>query len=211
MARRKGRTRKSLMEAAITLVLKKGYDDVVTDEIAEQADVGRRTFYNHFVNKRNCVSEAVAERYGDFATSVSEDLGTRIALRSGDTDDAAYVIATMALRMFRLISGDPITERLVLYPRILHEAVSGSQRAFIRANIVDGLEKGRFHSLLPAESLEPIRSWGFVGLVITAIERGSQNADSVTWAKFVLLSLGLDDRDADKVVKQVVERVPYSD
>lgn len=49
--RRVQRTRRTLREALIALILEKGYDQVTVQNIIDRADVGRSTFYAHFENK----------------------------------------------------------------------------------------------------------------------------------------------------------------
>jgi AcrR family transcriptional regulator len=49
--RRIDRTRKLLTDALIELVLKNGYEAVTVQDIIDQANVGRSTFYAHFENK----------------------------------------------------------------------------------------------------------------------------------------------------------------
>jgi AcrR family transcriptional regulator len=49
--RRKQRTREVLKQAAIDLILEKGYEAVTVDEITTRADVGRGTIYIHFQDK----------------------------------------------------------------------------------------------------------------------------------------------------------------
>lgn len=191
--RRKGRTRRQLMESAITLVLEKGYGDVMTEEITELADVGRRTFYNHFVSKRECVLAAVIGRYAGHAEAMVQSLDARLAADRLQEADHALVLAIMASQMFRLISMDPVTEKLLDYPRILSEAVAESQRDYIVANIASGMAAGVFNPLIPVESLEPIVAWGFVGLVVSSIPRDSQEADSLVWTQFMLHNLGLNE------------------
>lgn len=198
MERRKRRTRHDLMDAACQLILKDGYEDVMTDQITELADVGRRTFYNHFVNKRSCVLAAVKEKYAGFAMNMAD---TASQHHGTDSDaDPAAVILKMACGMFDLIASDPLTKRLIHYPRILSEAVEESQRDFITANIADGVVKGRFNPSLAAESLEPIFVWGFVGLVVTAIPRKSQQEDALGWGHFVLQNLGINEKEAIELV-----------
>lgn len=46
--RRKQRTRQQLKQAAIELILEKGYDAVTIQDITDRADLGRGTFYVHF-------------------------------------------------------------------------------------------------------------------------------------------------------------------
>jgi AcrR family transcriptional regulator len=49
--RRIRRTRRTLNEALIALILEKGYDRVTVQDILDRADVGRSTFYAHFRDK----------------------------------------------------------------------------------------------------------------------------------------------------------------
>lgn len=196
MARKKNQTRIKLMDAALELILASGYEDVMTDEIAELADVGRRTFYNHFSNKHECVMTAVKERYASYAKKFTDNINTPTTEQA----DIAKVIAIMASNMFQIIASDPVTEKLKHYPLILNEAIAESQRDFITANIAKGAVSGRLTLSFPPEILEPIASWGFVGLVITAIDRNSQVKDSYIWAEFILKNLSLDDTEISKLI-----------
>jgi AcrR family transcriptional regulator len=51
MDRRVARTRKTLQHALLSLMLKKGYDAVTVEDICQEADIGRSTFYAHFTSK----------------------------------------------------------------------------------------------------------------------------------------------------------------
>jgi len=53
MDRRAARTRRALHEALISLILRKGYDAVTIQEIIDEADVGRATFYAHYRGKED--------------------------------------------------------------------------------------------------------------------------------------------------------------
>jgi AcrR family transcriptional regulator len=50
--RRVQRTRKLLQDALIALVLEKGYEAVTVQDIIDRANVGRSTFYAHFLDKQ---------------------------------------------------------------------------------------------------------------------------------------------------------------
>jgi len=71
--RRIARTRRRLQEAIGTLILQKGYDSISVQDILDQADVGRSTFYGHFNNKaelllsgfENLEEEIAKDRPGD--------------------------------------------------------------------------------------------------------------------------------------------------
>lgn len=51
--RRIQRTRQLLLDALIELILEKGYEAVIVQDIIDRADVGRSTFYSHFQDKEN--------------------------------------------------------------------------------------------------------------------------------------------------------------
>ncbi|MBZ0279264.1 MAG: TetR/AcrR family transcriptional regulator [Anaerolineae bacterium] len=61
--RRKQRTRDQLKQAAITLILEKGFDEVSVQDITDSADLGRGTFYVHFNDKEDIVWTAVREGF----------------------------------------------------------------------------------------------------------------------------------------------------
>ena len=53
MDRRTARTRRALHGALISLILRKGYDAITVQEIIDEADVGRATFYAHYRGKED--------------------------------------------------------------------------------------------------------------------------------------------------------------
>jgi len=59
--RRVGRTRKALKEALTDLILEKGYEEVTVQDVIDRADVGRSTFYAHFVDKDDLLMAILAD------------------------------------------------------------------------------------------------------------------------------------------------------
>jgi len=59
--RRKNRTHKALKQAALELVLEKGFDSVTIQDIVDRADYGRGTFYLHFDDKESVVWEVIMD------------------------------------------------------------------------------------------------------------------------------------------------------
>jgi len=55
------RTRKLLQRALIELTIEKGFADVTVREIAERAMVNRSTFYRHYLDKYELLSEHIGE------------------------------------------------------------------------------------------------------------------------------------------------------
>ena len=63
--RRSNRTRKSLRDALIELILENHYDDITVQDILDRADVGRSTFYAHYRDKED-LFRGDWERFLDF-------------------------------------------------------------------------------------------------------------------------------------------------
>lgn len=59
--RRIRRTRVALREALISLLPKRGWDDLSVQEICERADVGRSTFYMHFQSKEQLLADGLED------------------------------------------------------------------------------------------------------------------------------------------------------
>ncbi|RWA64530.1 TetR/AcrR family transcriptional regulator [Mesorhizobium sp.] len=51
--RRAARTRRALHQALLTLMLRKGYETLSVQDIIDEADVGRSTFYAHYTGKED--------------------------------------------------------------------------------------------------------------------------------------------------------------
>ena len=141
-------------------------------------------------------------------TACAEEVVSRFQLATEvstavDAKDQALVVAIMASQMFLAIANDPVTRKLMLYPRILTEAIGESQRDFLTENLANGMASERFQPDLMIETLEPVVTWGFTGLVIAAINRESQNEDSLAWARFLLFNLGLAEPDIQSILTQL--------
>lgn len=64
--RRKQETRRKLKNAAIELILEKGYDAVSVQDITDRADLGRGTFYVHYADKEDIVWKVLYEGFAHF-------------------------------------------------------------------------------------------------------------------------------------------------
>ena len=63
--RRISKTRRALKKALTELILELGYEDVTVQDVIDRADVGRSTFYAHFVDKDDLLMAILAELQND--------------------------------------------------------------------------------------------------------------------------------------------------
>ena len=57
--RRIQRSRKLLQDALITLILEKGYDSITVQNIIDEANVVRSTFYDHYMDKDDLMANSL--------------------------------------------------------------------------------------------------------------------------------------------------------
>lgn len=83
--RRVRRTRVRLRDALIKLILEKGYDNVIIQEITDTADLSRATFYLHYKDKDELLASSLEEMFDELMDSV-KDLMLRRKLELVDGD-----------------------------------------------------------------------------------------------------------------------------
>jgi AcrR family transcriptional regulator len=75
--RRIRRTRVALRDALISLLQKRGWDDISVQEICEKADVGRSTFYMHYQGKEQLLADGLEDLRKVLAAHPSGNPGHR--------------------------------------------------------------------------------------------------------------------------------------
>ncbi|ACV63432.1 transcriptional regulator, TetR family [Desulfofarcimen acetoxidans DSM 771] len=82
--RRKEETRQKIINAAINLFNRQGFDATTMEQIAEEADIARKTLYNHFSFKEAIIIEYlqrfVRERVPEIYSLIQEHTDTRSRL-----------------------------------------------------------------------------------------------------------------------------------
>ncbi|WP_371496890.1 TetR family transcriptional regulator [Kitasatospora sp. NBC_00374] len=117
--RKKQRTRDSLVAAAHTLFLNRGYGDTTVDEIAAAVDVSQRTFFRYFANKEEVALAVMADAEDFFIACLRErpaEENPLQAMRASITEawrtlgsgrSSGPGSVTAALELFELIENTP--------------------------------------------------------------------------------------------------------
>ncbi|WP_433239405.1 TetR/AcrR family transcriptional regulator [Streptosporangium sp. CA-135522] len=138
--RKKLRTRRALIEAALHLFEEKGYEETTVAEIAAAADISTRTFFSYFASKEDVVFFDVQARIGEAVETITQrrpgETVVELLLRMAEQSLAHAVAATdlaMALTPLRtrLIMSNPALQARAL--RLLFDSQRQLAEALHRA------------------------------------------------------------------------------
>lgn len=99
--RRARRTRKALHDALMRLVMRSGYDDLTVQDILDEADVGRSTFYAHFKSK----DDLLRSGFDDFRKDLLRVHGAHAPARGERVSLALFAHVAEALPVYRALIG----------------------------------------------------------------------------------------------------------
>ncbi|HEY1572071.1 MAG TPA: helix-turn-helix domain-containing protein [Pseudonocardiaceae bacterium] len=113
--RKRNRTRQALLDAAVELFERKGYDGTTVADIAEAADIGTRTFFGYFGSKEELLFPDSARRVDAAVDAIAnrapDDRPVDVLLRAlrdvaapaGQPDDMIDRLARLRLRLIRTV------------------------------------------------------------------------------------------------------------
>ncbi len=197
MVRKRERTRQQLLDAVEALILKHGYEDASAEAVAELADLGRSTFYNHFDSKQDAVLAMLTQHYHDYGDAAYVPLE--------QTRDRAESVTRSTLRVFTAMAEDPLTRQMVDRPRFLAKATAESQGEFLVRDFTEGVMQGRFRFAVSLDSLAIILNWSYVGMLVNAIKHDSIEETRLEWARYLLLNLGIQHDEIESVINAALQ------
>ena len=113
--RKRDRTRKALVDAAIDLFERNGYDGTTVADIAEAAEIGTRTFFSYFASKEELLFPESDTRVAAAVTAIANrkpgDRPADVLLRAlrdvgaadGEPDDMVNRVAAVRVALFRTV------------------------------------------------------------------------------------------------------------
>lgn len=194
--RRRARTRHALIAAAQGILAEQGTSEVSIQQIAERADVGFGSFYNHFQTKAELFEAAVVDAL--------EEYGKLIDSITGDLDDPAEVFAVSVRLTFRLADTHPELTRVLRYGGLpcIHADFGLGPRAL--RDIEKGNASGRFQVDSPLVALSAVGGslLGLLQLKSSAKSEQSGPGADEEMAELVLRMLGLPPEEAHEVARR---------
>lgn len=88
--RKKERTRQTIVDAALALFQKQGFETTTMEQIAEEADIAKGTLYNHFPSK-----EAIIGEYMHYVIRDNKNLLQQIINECADTKSRLLTLMKM--------------------------------------------------------------------------------------------------------------------
>lgn len=199
-ARKRERTRGELVAAAERLVAARGLDALSIDDITEEADVAKGTFYTHFEDKEDLAAE--------IGRNIRLELEDKITATNEGVTDAATRMANGLSSLCAFAIAQPVRARALL--RLIPGSVDPETpiNAGIRGDIVLGQKAKRF-----AVASVNAATVATLGIAMSAGMRLSETTRPVnepfTFAADIvataLVALGMKQADAARLAKTAMD------
>jgi len=199
VARRRTRVRQRILDVAEKLMLERGVDRVTIDDIAEAADIARRSFYHYFDSKNAVLVPIAHER--------TRSLNQRIDRLVGRIDDPAQVMATAMRHGLRELSSDPLCGWFVLHSGLSQEMVFEGLGQSGTRDALAGVRAGRFRVDNP-EVVRLMVSGAFIAVMTGRLENRLDEADLDGAVEHLLRLLGVASDEARKIAHGRLRPLP---
>ncbi|MER6789697.1 TetR/AcrR family transcriptional regulator [Streptomyces sp. NPDC000658] len=193
--RRRNETRRALVRAARQILAETGDTSASIQAIAERADVGFGSFYNHFASKAELFDAAVVDALEEFGRSTDE--------RLAGIDDPAELVAAGFRLSARMADSHPELMQVLRRRGLGHiHTDNGLARRAVR-DLEAGTASGRFTPVHPAVALSALGGT-LLSLVELRFARPDLDGDeaAVNLAEMVLRMLGVPQTDAHEIARR---------
>lgn len=134
MDRRVQRTRKLLCDSLMSLILEEGYDAISIQDITDKANLGRATFYLHFKDKDELLSEVIQQFLSEFLENVPQFSQHQWRLEDTKSIAKLFTFAAEHYDLYRILI---IGSGGMTASRQLHHIIAENVRACIQKEIDD--------------------------------------------------------------------------
>jgi AcrR family transcriptional regulator len=198
--RRRSKNREALINAGHKIIAEKGIDAATMAEIAEAADVGAGTAYNHFASKDELVV-AVMER-------VMDRLAIRIKAATENFDDPAQVFAFGVLSTMRTATTDSRWRWLLRRSEVIADAMFRVLGPYAIHDLERAAKAKRFR-FRDAALVYRMATHAIVGFCLAACDGETTTLDDINEAVALLLGMaGMSRKEAEDICKRNWPKLP---
>lgn len=192
------RTRARLMDAAVCIFARDGFEAASVNEIAQAADVANGTFYLHFRDK-----EAIA---GEVAFRIAANVAGRLDAAMTGIDDAVERVAFATRQFINLASSTPDWGWALFRAAWALPALREQVMAYLRADLQHGRRQGVFKVEIDSFLVEMFGS--MVMAALYARLQGTVDDDAGSrLTELQLRMLGVTPARAKRVAWRAMERL----
>ncbi|KUM75308.1 TetR/AcrR family transcriptional regulator [Streptomyces curacoi] len=195
--RRRAETRLALVRAARQILAETGDTSASIQVIAERADVGFGSFYNHFESKAELFDAAVQDALEEFGQTFDE--------RLGGIDDPAELVAAGFRLSARMADSHPELMQVLRHRGLGHiHSDSGLAPRALR-DLEIGVASGRFAIADPVAALTALGG-SLLALLELRFARPELDGDeaAANLAEMLLRMLGVPPQDARDVARRAL-------
>jgi AcrR family transcriptional regulator len=199
VARRRAHARERILEVAERLMTERGVDAVTIDDIADAADIARRSFYHHFQSKYDLLVPIARAR--------TKSLNARIDRLVARFDDPAEGMAVGIRHGLRGFTHDPLCCWFVLHSGLPHERLYEGVGESGMRDAQRCIEAGRFRIDNP-EVVRLLLSGAFIAVLGARVGGKLGDRDLDDAAEHLLRLLGLGAAEARDIAHRPLPPLP---
>ena len=187
------RTKMKLLVAAQAVMARSGVERATIAEIANEADVGFGSFYNHFSSKEE-IAQAVFELQ-------TEDLAKVLDMARESTTDPALAVSFVQRLIIRKAHLDPVWGWFVVRAQ---DALPQMQRTFkerAAATLGRGMREGRF-TIPDLDTAIAITLGGLIAVIRNMLAEGLPDSVGTHFADLMLRLYGVPAVEAAALARQ---------
>jgi AcrR family transcriptional regulator len=193
--RRRAETRQALVRAARQILAECGGVGASVHAIAERADVGLGSFYNHFTGKPDLFDAAVADALEEYAQAVDERL-------HGVGDPAERLAGGVRLSA-RMAESYPEIMQILCHSQLGRICAGDGLAPRAKRDVEEGMAAGRFTVVDPVIALTVLNG-SLLALLELWCNQPEADSDQAagTMAEMILHMLGLTPDEARAVARR---------
>ncbi|MEU2491023.1 TetR/AcrR family transcriptional regulator [Streptomyces sp. NPDC007883] len=193
--RRRAETRQALVRAARQILAESGHTSASIHAIAERADVGFGSFYNHFTGKRDLFDAAVADALEEYGQAIDE--------RLHGVDDPAERVAGGVRLSARMAESYPEIMRILCHSQLGRMCAGRGLAPRAQRDVAQGIASGRFTVADPVIALTALNG-SLLALLELWFSRPEADSDEAAgvMAEMLLHMLGLSPDEARDLARR---------